>query len=567
MSRSLIAGLVVILLVWQFLGSSASSQVPIDLAFVENCQTEVCALETTPNDPFYTQQYGPQRIQAPLAWDVTTGSSTVKLAILDTGIDCLHEDISSKCLPGYDFISNVALTGAENSDDHGHGTHVTSIAAGVTNNGVGVAGLCWQCQYMPVKVLDSGGSGLWVQVASGIRFAADNGAHVINMSLGGSSSDSGVQDAVDYAYNRGVLVISACGNSFGSNCLYPAAFQNSMAISCTNSSDVLCDFSSIGQEVDVAAPGLSVIAAVPKGACNLCAPSGYRSLSGTSMSTPHVAGVAGLIRSIQPTLSVDRVWGLLEQSSDDKGNVGWDTSYGHGRLNAFKAVTQTAPSGRLPHNPQPQPPTNTPTLTSTPTNTPTPGPPTPTPTPKPPVTGTFFLHNNPSPPTFDTSIQAVLPMNNVPPSAPQMFNYASDKYSKPGAQGRFIQAAEVKENASDKLQIWVSSSFTANKQVDGTVELTIYAKLESGGKGLRARVRLAECSPSCVIFADAVSTEITETWPDLWYELEASFTVNRLLDAGNTLRLYVQLDKNMPNSDPGFLGYDAQLFEAKLVLP
>jgi len=337
-----------------------------DAPSVPSCAAEVCALDTTPNDSLYPQQYGPQRVQAPAAWDLSTGASTTIIATVDTGIDCTHPDLANKCVPGYDFVHNVPLAGTENSDDHGHGTHVTSIEAGVTNNGIGVAGLCWECRYLPVKVLNASGSGSWAQVAAGIRFAADNGANVINMSLGGSSFDSGVRSAVDYAFSKNVLVVSACGNSGSEPCLYPAAYVNSMAISCSDASDALCSFTSRGVEVDVSAPGLSVLAAVPIGSCALCDPSGYRKLSGTSMSTPHVSGVAGLVRSLHPEYTADQVYGLLELSADDRGPVGFDHGYGFGRLNAYRALTTAAPDGRLPKSddtptPYPKPePTSTP---------------------------------------------------------------------------------------------------------------------------------------------------------------------------------------------------------------
>ena len=125
---------------------------PPDAAFIpiEHCPDQVCIADTIPNDPLFGSQYGPQKIHAPTAWDTTTGTSTTVVAIVDTGIDCTHLDIAGKCTAGYDFVSNLALSGSENSDDYGHGTHVACIAACKTNNGVGVAGVCWECRVMPV---------------------------------------------------------------------------------------------------------------------------------------------------------------------------------------------------------------------------------------------------------------------------------------------------------------------------------------------------------------------------------------------------------------------------------
>src|SRR5437867_2422344 len=178
---------------------------PPDAAFIpiERCPDQVCIADTVPNDPLFGSQYGPQKIHAPTAWDTTTGTATTVIAVVDTGIDCTHPDIAGKCTAGYDFVGNLALAGTENSDDYGHGTHVACIAACKTNNGVGAAGVCWECRVMPVKVLNSSGSGSFAQVALGIRFAADNGASVINMSLGGcpsgSSGDCGLDPGIEDA--------------------------------------------------------------------------------------------------------------------------------------------------------------------------------------------------------------------------------------------------------------------------------------------------------------------------------------------------------------------------------
>lgn len=236
---------------------------PADAAFPEstkcNIRVQVCVLDTIPNDPMFASQYGPQKIQAPAAWDVWKGSDgthpPIILGIVDTGIDCTHPDIVGKCVPGWDFIHGAALNGTENSDDYGHGTHVTSIAAGVSNNSIGVAGICWDCKYMPVKVCDSGGSCPDAAIRDGNMWAADHGAKIINMSLGGSLPGCCMQTGVDYAYGKGVLVISACGNTGAEPCSYPAAFANSMAVSCSDGADNICGFSSRGWEVDVSAPG------------------------------------------------------------------------------------------------------------------------------------------------------------------------------------------------------------------------------------------------------------------------------------------------------------------------
>lgn len=339
---------------------------------------EVCVADTIPNDPMFAQmQWGPKKVHAPAAWDLTTGSADIVIAVVDTGVDCGHPDLAGKCVPGYDIYNNDA----DPFDDHGHGTFVAGIAAAVTNNGVGVAGTCWQCKIMPVKVLSSGGSGFYFDVAAGVRWAADNGADVINMSLGGGRplEDDQLDVAVSYAHQKGVLVISACGNTGNSSadCLYPASAADSMAVTCTGQTDVICSFSSAGPEADVSAPGSAIVSTVPTGTCALCTPEGYLTAGGTSASTPFVSGVAALVLTQHPEYTPDEVWGLLELASDDVGTAGWDRLYGFGRLNAYDSLTLTPPDGRLVK------PVPTATPAPTVTASPTPRPPTPTPSPTP----------------------------------------------------------------------------------------------------------------------------------------------------------------------------------------
>ncbi|TMB95945.1 MAG: hypothetical protein E6J42_09905 [Chloroflexi bacterium] len=308
----------------------------------------------TPNDPQYGSQYGPQEIHAPQAWDLTTGATSTVIAIVDTGIDCTHSDIAGKCMVGYDFVNIRPLTGTENSDDFGHGTHVACIAACQTNNSMGVAGMCWQCIVMPVKVLNSGGSGTFGQVAQGITFAADHGANIINMSLGGCPSgnlgdcgmDPAVESAMSYAQNKGVLIVAALANT-GAWPLYPGTSQYTIGVSAVDSFGNIANFSSVGRQEFIvkgktmlSAPGVSVLAAVPTGTCSLCDPTGYRTLSGTSMATPHVAASAGLIWA--QFGNAGAVHAALTGHADDMGSPGYDMCYGIGRVNPYRALSGTA---------------------------------------------------------------------------------------------------------------------------------------------------------------------------------------------------------------------------------
>ncbi|HSW11032.1 MAG TPA: S8 family serine peptidase, partial [Bacillota bacterium] len=178
----------------------------------------VRALGFTPNDPMLPDQWGLTRVEATLAWGVTRGSSAIRIAILDTGIDAGHRDINPKVVAARNFSTSTTV-----SDRNGHGTHVAGIAAAVTNNARGIAGLGFNAVLMNGKVLGDNGSGTWSSVANGIIWAADNGAHVINMSLGGTSHSATVEDAVNYAWGRGVVLVAAAGNSNTSTLTYPAA--------------------------------------------------------------------------------------------------------------------------------------------------------------------------------------------------------------------------------------------------------------------------------------------------------------------------------------------------------
>jgi len=286
----------------------------------------VCTAAETPNDTYVGYQWAISKTQAPMAWEITRGSRGVKIAILDTGIDLDHPDLASKIVGGANFTTSVTL-----DDQHGHGTHVAGIAAAQTNNGLGVAGMGYESRLLNVKVLGDTGQGYMSWVAKGIIWAADNGANVISMSLGTTSPSSAVQDAINYAWNKGVVVVAAAGNNGSSTPFYPAYYSNCISVAATDSADRLASFSNRGDWVDVAAPGVSIYSTTRNG--------NYGYMSGTSMAAPHAAGLAALIFSAATDTNGngrvnDEVRSLLEGGCDNLGLSG----IGSGRINALKSL-------------------------------------------------------------------------------------------------------------------------------------------------------------------------------------------------------------------------------------
>jgi thermitase len=298
-----------------------------------------------PNDPVLNQQWGLRNVQAQEAWDITTGGSIV-IAVVDTGVDGGHPDLAGKVVPGYNAFADNGNAG----DDNGHGTAVAGLIAANTDNGVGIAGLCWGCRIMPIKSLNRNGGGSDATVAAGIRWAADNGARVINLSLGGSGESQTLGEAVNYALARGIVVVAASGNERqeGNEPNYPAAYPDVIAVGATGNSDVITGFSNTGDYVDISAPGVGLWSTLPGG--------GYGPPNGTSFSSPYVAAAAGLVLTLRPELGYYDVGCVLMASADDKGPPGKDPEYGWGRLNAFRAV-QLAQSytGCSLAAPQPEP--------------------------------------------------------------------------------------------------------------------------------------------------------------------------------------------------------------------
>jgi len=302
----------------------------------------------TPNDEFYNRLYALPRIGAEQAWDLTTGNPNILVAVIDTGVYAGHPDLGGNVVGGIDLVNGDD----DASDDEGHGTHTAGIIAAVGNNGRGVAGVCWQCRILPIKALDVEGAGSAFDVARAVRYAADRGAKVINLSLGGENDARVLHDAIIYATNRDVLVVVAAGNEAteGNPVEYPAAYPEVLAVGATDAADAHAFFSNYGAYVDIVAPGVDI-------GSTLWLPDedeAYGPATGTSEAAPFVAGLAGLIWSANPALKNADVRRILLETVDDLGPPGRDDLFGAGRINAARAVAAALPAP--PPAPAPAPP-------------------------------------------------------------------------------------------------------------------------------------------------------------------------------------------------------------------
>ena len=286
-----------------------------------------------PNDPFFSsKQWGPQKINAPGAWDVPTGSANSVVAVVDSGVSSTNPEFSGKLLTGTNCVSPGGIT----DDDNGHGTHVAGIAAAIGDNGIGIAGIAWAASILPIKVLDASGSGTNANVACGIQagadFAASNpGMRVVeNLSLGGPAYSQVIKDAVDSALQSNVLVIAAAGNDGKATVLFPAGYPGVMAVGATTPANERATFSTYGSHLSVVAPGVDIYSTYLSG--------NFKYLSGTSMAAPHVSGTAALVRALHAVLSPAQVRSQIEQTATRLGGSGFNPQFGWGLVNAAAAV-------------------------------------------------------------------------------------------------------------------------------------------------------------------------------------------------------------------------------------
>ena len=340
----------------------------------------------TPNDEYYAYQWHYPLINLPEAWDVTTGSSNVIVSVIDTGVLLNHPDFSGQLVAGYDFISvtSIAADGDgidSNPDDPGdstggrpssfHGSHVAGTIAAATNNSTGIAGIAWASKIMPLRALGKGG-GTSYDINQSILFSAglanDSGstpsqkADIINMSLGGGGFSQVDQDVITQARNAGVIIIAAAGNENTATLSYPASYNGVVSVSAVGYDKSRSSYSNFGTAIDVAAPGgetsvdlnadgygdgvLSAAGDDSSGTIQF----NYPFYQGTSMASPHIAGVVALMKAQKPALTADELDTLLASGeiTEDRGDSGRDNIFGHGLIDAFKAVTKVQDGVTLP---------------------------------------------------------------------------------------------------------------------------------------------------------------------------------------------------------------------------
>jgi len=312
------------------------------VAFAERDTTLRAA--ATPNDYWWPSQWSPPKVNAPSAWDLTTGSAGTVIAVLDSGIDFSQPDLQGATVAGRDVVNSDD----DPSDDYGHGTQVAGVAGARSNNLIGVAGLCWRCSIMPVKVLGATGTGSVSNVAAGIVWATDHGARVINLSLGSTTSSSTLAEAAQYAYERGVVLVAAAGNSSSSTLTYPAALPTVIGVAGSDGADQLTGTSNFGSWVDVAAPGCNFTTGLS---------SWYGTFCGTSSAAPVVSGVAGLALSLAPDASNRRVEEAIEATAVPQPYVRYGRIDAAGALKDLGSVPSESPppTGTAPPPSEPTP--------------------------------------------------------------------------------------------------------------------------------------------------------------------------------------------------------------------
>ena len=289
-----------------------------------------------PNDPNYSTMYGLDKIDAPEGWDLAYGpgsfpsSGGIRVGVVDTGVDKSHADLGTKVKACAQALTSFGiLQNGSCSDDHGHGTHVAGTIAALTNNGTGVAGVAPNADLAICKALNLAGTGFASDIIKCINWLrTTGGARIISMSIGSTGTTTAYDRELSAAAAAGVLLIAAAGNDGDTTMNYPAGHKDVVSVAATDRDDARADFSNCNADVEVAAPGVDILSTVP---------GGYGTMSGTSMATPHVSGVAAVVMW-QKGLTAAQTRSLLSSSADDLGPVGKDTCFGAGRVNLARAA-------------------------------------------------------------------------------------------------------------------------------------------------------------------------------------------------------------------------------------
>ncbi|BCJ41847.1 hypothetical protein GCM10010168_75350 [Actinoplanes ianthinogenes] len=447
----------------------------------------------TGSDLYRSRQWDLGTMRAVDAWQTSTGAG-VTVAVVDTGVDATNVDLSGKVLTGWDATTDKA---GGNIDPNGHGTHVAGTIGAVTGNTIGVSSVAPDVKILPVRVLGANGSGYMSDAAEGIVWAADNGAQVINMSLGAGTKVTAVSNAIAYARGKGVTVIAAAGNerAQGSPISYPAADTGVIAVAATDSSDGVAPYSNAGSYVDVAAPGSAILSTYPAALGN-----SYGTMSGTSMASPHVAGLAALLKAAKPSLTPDQIEKAIETSAVDLGSAGKDNDFGYGRVDAVAALAAVATPATAPTTSSPAPSPSVSVAPSTPASS------------SPSVTPSKSAITSPTPaPSVSTTT--------APPATPVIKSNVTSREVKYGASAAttFTVTAQGKAWARKSVSVCVTETGGAENCTDavttasGTVPVSRVAT-----KGFQVQVRVA-----------AGAANLAAESPVATYTVRATATVTR----------------------------------------
>jgi len=295
----------------------------IELVEKDNMAKALAKPSKPATSPSQKLPWGIERVNSNDVWDVATGSG-VNVAVVDTGVDRTHPDLVANLRGGANFVATVRSY----NDDNGHGTHVAGIIAAADNT-IGVVGVAPKANIYAVKVLNKSGTGYISDIIAGIQWSVDNGMDIVNMSLGSNYPSDAFESAINAASNAGVIIVAAAGND-SSSVDYPAAYEKAIAVSATDINDSLASFSSRGEQIDVAAPGVSIYSTYKGGA--------YATMSGTSMATPHVSGIIALMLQREPGLTLGEIRQQFETGCVDLGTDGKDPYFGYGLVDSLNLV-------------------------------------------------------------------------------------------------------------------------------------------------------------------------------------------------------------------------------------